>query len=165
MADSREIKIIIGGDASGANRAFKETTASADKLSQSTKGVGESTSLAALGMAALSAGAAGALIILDKVAGAIGSIVSGLFKLITANQDWANTVDSIQDLTGATAEYASIVAHVGEIAGVERYRVVGAGRNRIEGGDAGCGGFVAAVRELAAPRGAAGALLRRAHLD
>jgi len=129
MAD-RTIKIIVDGDASGATRALNETDQTVDdlkkrigdlekKLQDSEKAVGSFSG----GFSKFVADAAHSIQVLQSVGSLIGQIVEGFVKFLNLNQEWANTVDNIQDLTGATAEYASEIAYIAEIAGTSKEAV------------------------------------------
>lgn len=138
------IRIVIEGDESGAHSAFGALNADSEQSKAILKEFGEglregiTKELEAAGIKGEELGkktAAGAktggdgikglLVTLgaaklafDGILGVVNTIVNGFVKLITASIDWAETVDGIQDLTGVTAEYGAVIAHVAEIAGV-----------------------------------------------
>lgn len=166
MSDQRELKIVVGGDATGAQKALADTrsqindtqkkladlNAEAAKTTDplTLKAIQVETKRAEKGLVDLTiksrelekeiASGAGAVAeVGPQVAGgmsmataavgalvgavtlaiaAIGALAAGAFKAVNMAADWGNAIDGIQDVTGFTAEFASTLAHVGEIAGV-----------------------------------------------
>lgn len=118
MADSRELKIVVSGDASGGKRALQEITQEASNTGTALATTGEGFGGIAAGLGTATA----AIGVFAAAVGAAVAVVAGLFaaasKAVTMAADWGNAIDSIQDVTGFTAEFASTLAHVGEIAGV-----------------------------------------------
>lgn len=104
MADNqRELKIVVSGDASGGKRALQEIGKEADNTT------------AAIGVFAAGVGAAIAI---------VGGLVAAAYKAVSAAADWGNAIDGIQDVTGYSAEFASTLAHIGEIAGVSTDSII-----------------------------------------
>ena len=118
MADSRELKIVVSGDASGGKRALQDINQEAGKTGTALAATGEGFGSIAAGLGT----AAAAVGVFAAAVGAAVAVVAGLFaaanKAVTMAADWGNAIDGIQDVTGFTAEFASTLAHVGEIAGV-----------------------------------------------
>lgn len=118
MADSRELKIVVSGDASGGKRALQEIGQEAGKTGTALATTGEGFGGIAAGLGTATA----AIGVFAAAVGAAVAVVAGLFaaasKAVTMAADWGNAIDGIQDVTGFTAEFASTLAHVGEIAGV-----------------------------------------------
>jgi len=118
MADQRELKIVISGDASGGTRALKEINQAAGDTGAGlgTVASGFSSVTAGIGVATAAVGAMAAAV--TAAIGVVAALAAGAYKAVTMAADWGNAIDGIQDVTGFTAEFASTLAHVGEIAGV-----------------------------------------------
>lgn len=125
MADNqRELKIVISGDASGGTRALQDINKEAGDTGKNLANVGSGfgavtegigTATAAIGVFAAGVGAAIAV---------VGALAAAAYKAVSAAADWGNAIDGIQDVTGYSAEFASTLAHIGEIAGVSTDSII-----------------------------------------
>lgn len=125
--NEQELKLVVTGQDKSGSQTLRDVAQQAEQVNSGLATVGATGESA---MSALAIGAGAALGVLGVLATVIGGIIKFTLDAIDAQQKWGEQVDGIQRLTGYTAEYASTLGTIAEIAGVTTQEIETAAANQ-----------------------------------
>lgn len=118
--NEQELKLVVTGQDKSGSQTLRDVAQTADQVNSGLADVGTTGESA---MTALAVGAGAAIGVLTALVTVIGGIIKLTLDAINAQQKWGEQVDGIQRLTGYTAEYASTLGTIAEIAGVSTQEI------------------------------------------